>query len=385
MSLSKPISNITENDLLDLVKDSVQESKSIDYKKETISDSRDDKKEFLADVSSFANASGGHIVFGMDEENGIAKELIGLSNIDPDAEILRLDNIIRDGIEPRIFGITIKPIKLSNSNVALVIYIPNSWAKPHLVNFSKHWRFYSRNSAGKYPLDYLEVKSMFLSSDSLKEKVISFRRNRISNIIAGETPIELQYEKESYFIYHLLPANAFELNQRYNIRKDFNILDLLRPIKSRGYTHRSNFDGILTYTPSVQSTKASTYLQLYNNGIIEAVDTSILNLKNNGGYGIPGSALRREINELVKRGLALYQKYQIQPPFFVMFTLIGVKGYIIWADPSRFIGIDQEPIDRDNLIIPEILIEDYDVNVNEQLKYFYDSLWNAAGWEYAYE
>ncbi|MDP2362499.1 MAG: ATP-binding protein, partial [Ignavibacteria bacterium] len=146
MSLKKSLNNIVESDLLELINNSIPESKTIDYKKEIIGDTRDDKKEFLADVSSFANAIGGFIVFGMNEEKGVATELIGLNNIDPDAEILRLENIIRDGIEPRIFGISIKSLKLSNSNYSIIIYIPNSWAKPHVVNFSKHWRFYSRNS-----------------------------------------------------------------------------------------------------------------------------------------------------------------------------------------------------------------------------------------------
>lgn len=85
----------------------VPESKTIEYK-ESLTDNPDsDKKEFLADVSSFANAAGGYLIYGMRENSGIASELCGLESIDADAEIRRLDNIIRDGIKPRIPGVSL--------------------------------------------------------------------------------------------------------------------------------------------------------------------------------------------------------------------------------------------------------------------------------------
>ena len=179
MAIEKSINNITEDDLLLLITNSVRESKKLDYKKELISNAREDKKEFLADISSFANALGGYIIFGIEEDGGIAKNLEGLRIADCDAEILRLDNLIRDGIEPRIFGISIRPLQLTNGNYVIIIYIPNSWSKPHVVDYDKHWRFYTRNSAGKNPLDYTEVKSLFFSSETTTEKIKNFIHNRI--------------------------------------------------------------------------------------------------------------------------------------------------------------------------------------------------------------
>lgn len=386
MAIEKSINNITEDDLQLLITNSVPESKKLDYKKELISNTREDKKEFLADVSSFANALGGYIIFGIEEEGGIAKRLEGLSIVDCDAEILRLDNLIRDGIEPRIFGITIRPLQLTNSNYVIIIYIPNSWAKPHVVDYDKHWRFYIRNSAGKNPLDYSEVKSLFFTSETTTEKIKNFIQNRISNIIAEDTPIELEIAKGSYVILHIIPINAFDIKSKYNFNDLNNDLSLIRPINSNGYNQRLNFDGLLTYTPmGLNPTKAYTYLQLFRNGIIEAVETSILTTKRNNILGIPAAFLRREVNRTIKNGLELYRKYQIQPPFLVFLNLIGVKNYIIFADPSRFIWMDQRSIDRNNLLIQEVLLEDYDCNVNDSLKFIYDSIWNAAGWQEAME
>ena len=111
MALSnKPLEALAEADLQALIADQVAEDKTIEYKEKLPSSTYADRKEFAADVSSFANASGGHILFGMRAEQGIASDLIGLEVADLDAEVRRLDNMIRDCIEPRIPGIHLRQL-----------------------------------------------------------------------------------------------------------------------------------------------------------------------------------------------------------------------------------------------------------------------------------
>ena len=100
-----------------MVADKVAESRTLDYKEKLPGQSDGDKKEFLADITSFANASGGDIIFGVAEERdaqnrptGIPKEITGLGMINVDAEKLRLEAIIREGIEPRLPGVQIHAI-----------------------------------------------------------------------------------------------------------------------------------------------------------------------------------------------------------------------------------------------------------------------------------
>lgn len=56
---------IAEADLLALISNAVSEGRTIDYKRELPGNSDGEKKEFLADVSSFANTSGGDLIFGL--------------------------------------------------------------------------------------------------------------------------------------------------------------------------------------------------------------------------------------------------------------------------------------------------------------------------------
>ena len=114
MTLEKPLDSINEQDLKQLIENQVLEKKGLDYKLSLPSNSDADKKEFLADVSSFANSSGGDIIYGMAQDNttGLPMELVGIDSVNLDQETLRLESIIREGIEPRIPSVTPHLIKL---------------------------------------------------------------------------------------------------------------------------------------------------------------------------------------------------------------------------------------------------------------------------------
>ncbi|MFC1492299.1 helix-turn-helix domain-containing protein [Nitrospinota bacterium] len=148
--IPRPLEEIEQVDLQNLIDTEVREGTTIDYKREISLDTGDEKREFLADVSSFANAAGGDLVIGMDEENGAPSAYPGLDLPDPDSEILRIENLIRSGIAPRLPGIAIKLILLDGGRFVMVIRIGRSWVSPHRVIFRSHDKFYGRNSGGKY-------------------------------------------------------------------------------------------------------------------------------------------------------------------------------------------------------------------------------------------
>jgi len=202
--IAKSVDQITEEDLQALKDNSVSEGKTIEYKQSLPSKSDSGKKEFLADVSSFANASGGDLIYGVSESKGIITAIDGLEVDDVAQEISRLENIIRTGIQPRLTSVTISPpIPLENSKVALIIRIPKSWISPHRVSFKGHDKFYSRNSNGKYPLDVTELRVAFNLSETITERIRNFRQGRISKIVANETPVP--FYDNAKIVLHLIP------------------------------------------------------------------------------------------------------------------------------------------------------------------------------------
>ncbi|MFZ3182173.1 MAG: ATP-binding protein, partial [Methylocystis silviterrae] len=65
------LEKVTEADLISLISAGVPESPVIDYKQETYGDAEKDRREFLADISSFANTIGGDVVIGVAEFEGL--------------------------------------------------------------------------------------------------------------------------------------------------------------------------------------------------------------------------------------------------------------------------------------------------------------------------
>jgi hypothetical protein len=370
--IHKPITEIDERDLQSLVDSAVAEGKTLEYKECLPGNTDKDKKEFLADVCSFANAIGGYIFYGIKEEAGIATEVCGVEVDDIDAIKLRLDNLIRDGIEQRILGISIHSIRLSNARIVLIIYIPRTWSGPHMVKYGIRGseRFFSRNSSGKYPFDLSELRAAFTFSETLSEKIRNFRLDRISAIMAGDMPSTLS--GHARLALHLIPYSIADPRAIFDIREVYDS-DNFEAIATMDRNRRYNFDGALAYADD-------TYVQVFRNGVVEAATTRLFNDERKL---IPSISFEREIIEILPRYTALLRDVGIEPPVLVFLALIGVEEYRMAVDPMRFFPSDVpgRPIDRDVLLIPEIVVEGWELDAAKILRSSFDAIWNAAGWE----
>ncbi len=365
-----------EEDLQALVANRVSEGKTLEYKQALPSNSDAEKKEFLADVSSFANASGGDLIFGITEgtERGIPKSVDGLNVTNVDEEISRLDNLIRTGVQPRIPSISIQPIQLENSKIVLIIRIGRSWISPHRVILGSHDKFYSRSSNGKYPLDVGELRVAFNLSETMTERIRNFRLDRISKIFADETPVPFYTRPKT--VLHLIPIISFNPAQSYDIGKIASHLGKMPPIYAHGWNNRYNLDGFLTFSGRREE-ESTSYVQLFRNGIIEAVDGGLLE-PYQGSKTIPSGIYEDKLNESLSVYLSILKTLNVEPPLFIFLALLGVKGYSM-AVGSDFRVHDSHTIDRDILLLPEVVLESFDIKAEEVLKPCFDCIWNACG------
>ena len=153
----KPINEVDVNDLQSLIENEVREGKTIEYKREmTIGKADSEVVPFLKAVSSFANTVGGDLFIGIDvdkENKDMPTALPGIVIDNLDTEKLRLENMLRDGLEPRLPSVNIQPIPLEDGKYVLMIRVQKSWVAPHRVK--RNDKFYARNSSGCYPLGHL--------------------------------------------------------------------------------------------------------------------------------------------------------------------------------------------------------------------------------------
>jgi predicted HTH transcriptional regulator len=151
------IDEIGIKDIQDLIENGVVEGKTIEYKQELVISTDNDKKEFLYDVSSFANAGGGDLIFGITEDRttGLPQAIKGFVVGNLDEELRKIESLIRDGIQPRLARVDIRSFKFSDGLIVLLIRIAKGWNAPHQVTFKGADKFYTRAANGKYKLDVL--------------------------------------------------------------------------------------------------------------------------------------------------------------------------------------------------------------------------------------
>ena len=272
--IPKDFASIQMGDIEALVKERTRESKTLDYKRELPRPLDEDKREFLADISSFANSSGGDIIYGVEEaldengkKTGEPKRVAPITGFTADEVKLRLEQSIQFGIEPRL-RVHMKEIQgwgKDGSGYVFLIRVPNSFAGPHLVTFKNSSRFYARNSAGKYQLDYAQIRSSFLSGESRGLRIRDFIRERVAKIQADETPLALQTPKR--IVMHLIPIAFFLEGGRLQLPDERQMIERFSPHGLSQWCY--GLDGFILSCGSLD--KAAAYSLLMFNGCVEMV------------------------------------------------------------------------------------------------------------------
>jgi hypothetical protein len=175
----KPIAQLTESDLQILIDNQEKESLILEYKRE-ITGSDQEKRELPKDISAMANTDGGYFIVGIEEKDGHAAAIVGtLKNIGRQPVEEWIETVLITNIRPRI---TLKPkviILASDPNkVVVVIHIQQSSKRPHMVVTDSKNAYYKRHNYQATYADEHEIRSMFLESKDIEDKMKSFISSR---------------------------------------------------------------------------------------------------------------------------------------------------------------------------------------------------------------
>ena len=366
--------DVEEADLVEMLEIGVPEGLMVEYKRDIYGTSDADKNEALKDMSSFANSSGGHLILGIAEENGIPTELGGLPGIDLDAEIQRLENLLRDGIEPRIVGVRIRPVHLANDEFALILRIPRSWNPPHRVSARNVNRIYVRNSAGVHEASIEEMRRLFLTSANVEDQVRDFRSDRVQRIAADQGGVPIA--NEGRLILHIVPFSAFSGGPTVAPRDAYDLRRQFEPIGAPACTPRYNFEGFINVRGGDE---CYGYTQVFREGMIEATKSSLVREREGERY-IPSESFGGWVIASLTAYIEGLRGLGIPPPFAIILTLTGVEGVMIGLG-DRYFADDAVPIPYDELQLPPIIIQDFGTaeDLQTAMRPAFDALWNAIG------
>jgi hypothetical protein len=193
---NRPLDDIDESDLKNLIDiRKVREYVSLDYKLTSYEHNHDGVVKLLTDITAMSNSRGGNIIIGVEEDSdaadGTPKSLVGIDNGDDEANWIQ--TICLTSIDETIVGLLVRDIQLSNKKHCVIIQIPNSIKKPHMVAHEKHRSFRIRHGRSNAIMDMAQVRDMVESMASYHESLQSFIQERVraNKDIANKDPFLL--------------------------------------------------------------------------------------------------------------------------------------------------------------------------------------------------
>jgi hypothetical protein len=378
--------DITPDDIVRLVADKVSERKTLEYKKTLNVGNTEEKAEFLADVSSFANASGGDIFFGITDERGedgnatgIPGEIVGLTISNAGTECNRIEQLIQTGLQPRLPVVFVKALDIPERGMVIVVRVGKSWAAPHMVSYANRTRFFSRNSSsGKVLLDVHQIRAAFAEQRGIGERLRTWKADRISKALSGEGPVELTGAR---LLFHFIPAATLMVDGQSlpRVFDDCKWGNGRRLMSLSPEWRRYNADGLLL-TSKETTERGRSYLQVFKDGPLEYGDSYVLGMNRNDA--IPSAIFEQKLVATFEQALSLLKSLEVSPPIYVTLTLIGAKGIRLATPYNAYrYGYVSDPIDRDVVVCPDVEFQ----HSTEERPYpttllpIVNSVWQAAG------
>lgn len=117
--------------------------------------------------------------------------------------------------------------------------------------------------------------------------------------------------------------------------------------------------------------------QAFRKGMIEAVDADFFRASEGKEIQYAGQ-IERAIVKCVSGYLDAFTNLPVPPPVLVTVSLLGAAGFQFVVN-HRHTRLHPTPIDRDVIVLPDVLIEELKCDVPAILRPVLDALWNASG------
>ena len=166
----RSLRDISLDDIHLLIENRVPEGLHLDYKETPYSGRPQDRREMLRDSIALANAEGGYLVLGVQEDGtGRPLSLMPFDNPQDIAQAMR--QACLDGIRDRIEGLEIRAFETGFNQGVIVVHVPFSDQRPHMITLDGGTDFCRRYETDKRPMTIGEIREMVLASRRFRRLV----------------------------------------------------------------------------------------------------------------------------------------------------------------------------------------------------------------------
>lgn len=362
-----------------LCADRCPESESLDFKRDAPGTRPEDKHELAKDVSAFANAGGGDLVYGIEECRGHASKLKPIEGelFDPFAR--RITQVLEGWVEPRITGIQIFHVSVDRGFVA-VVRVPASYDGPHCIRKDTNRRFVMRNGAGTSDFTFDQLRGAFGRTASLVESAAEFIKTRQNAFDTLETP--RQIGSGPVALLQIVPLAGLAGRQTIDmLTVHTNGPTMFRGNLWGGASREFNLDGVVVFSTSSQP----AYSKIYRTGAMEAAQNIGEITPATGAHvevtTISSKKMILSFREAVTSYLAAAKSWGLVGPAAISVALMGIEGLRLQTgDP--YIEPKVAPIRSRNMALPPTWVQSLEqVDVDELLRPLMDNLWQGFDME----
>ena len=141
--------------------------------------------------------------------------------------------------------------------------------------------------------------------------------------------------------------------------------------------NKINLDGIVSYDYS-EDGRSPAYTQVFRNGIIEAV--AVFSERDDGKKHIHSVDYEDRLIKSVQKYLQVMLSLDIATPIYMYLSFLEITDVNFLIPYSRSSSYEIANADRDALVLPEIVISDYEYETDKLLRPAFDMVWNSFGY-----
>ncbi len=397
MTVTQSSERLTVRDIERFLETKAPEDTTLEFKQAVYEKSDKGKKEFVKDVTAFANSQGGHLVIGVIEKERCATALNPLKGIDLDAEMQRLQNLCNTRVVPLITGVDIYCIDV-DGGALLAVKVPKSPTAPHQAKSEKSKTFHQRHSNCTSEMDVSQLREAFTKSTTAENKAAELSRlwaytldERINASVLqeaskkGTNKIELagmdgsEFDsKDGVVALHIIPIGSIFERTSFTIEAIRQSEGLFAPLTVRGYKEEIDVDRVTYYN---NEHDINHLTQVHRTGALEIVSEGFIR-EPHTRRELLGLKISAALKDQLPRYLKGLRKLGATPPLFVKMRILRASNSEMDTGGrlAYFSGTDRHLGDC-TIELPSVLVVDYptECEIDRIGKKILDPLWNAYG------